>query len=55
MKSKYPQISQITQMVTAEEMWGGSEFQAAPLSCLHHLCNLRNLRRHSFKENQWTY
>jgi hypothetical protein len=51
-KDNCPQISQITQTLTAEVAPEGFKgYQtAASQACLDHLCNLRNLRRKSAQE-----
>ena len=53
MKTKDPQISQITQIVEAERrLWGYKGYQNGRVQTyLRGLCNLRNLRRKSIQES----
>ena len=56
MKTRYPQISQITQTVTLRgTAVGYKEYQTdESQSCFGRLCNLRNLWKSCFQENLWT-
>jgi hypothetical protein len=57
MKTRYPQIAQITQTITAEgASVGCKEYQTgASQAYLYHLCNLRNLARNSFRNSFQEY
>jgi hypothetical protein len=48
MKTRHPQISQITQMLREGEVCGLQGISDGPF--LPNLCNLRNLRLESFKD-----
>ena len=56
MKTRSPQISQITQTVTLRgTAVGYKEYQTdESQSCFGRLCNLRNLWKSCFQENLWT-